>query len=124
MLLCEFVIFVFDYTVLVLCFFKCLEWWVLFCFVDLVLCFEGIASARCLITRMTSWCSVRGARIGKNQCILLSLFTFIIIVDGFWLFGFVIVALGALLTWMKEFRGYFSSCRASLKAVDPKQKEE
>ena len=29
------------------------------------LCFEGIASVRCRITRMTSWCSVRSAKIGN-----------------------------------------------------------
>lgn len=85
--------------------------------------FEGIASARCLITQMTSWCSVRGARIGKTSIFCFFLFTVITFVSGFWLSGSLILALDALFARMKEFSGYFSSCRAS-QAADPKQKEE
>ena len=44
---------------------------------------EGIANVRCLITQMTSWCNVKGARIGKIICILLFISLFVSFV--FWI---------------------------------------
>jgi len=52
---------------------------------------------------MTSWCSVRGARIGKTSIFCFFLFTVITFVSGFWLSGSLILALDALFAWMKEF---------------------
>jgi len=49
---------------------------------DFCICFAGIASVRCHITRMTSWYNVKGARIGKIS--VFCLLCFLLLNLEFW----------------------------------------
>lgn len=93
MLLCEFAfVFYGFFFIMVFCF---LSIFLLIWF----LCFVGTANVRCLITRMTSWCSVKGARIGKISvfCFTLLFYFYYVFVSGFFsYFRSLILALDVL----------------------------